>query len=83
VSWLVALLKTDEALARSEDSDPVPTADPAEEMRLAPADMREETWALAPRARTTGVRIVEARIVGGLEGTGKRMLIVSQVSDDY
>ena len=70
VNWLVALLRAEEALARSEESEPVPTADCADERRLAPSDRREESWALAPRARTTGVRIVEKRILasGGVEG---------------
>ena len=63
-------MRAEEALARSEESEPVPTADCADERRLAPADRREESWALAPRARTTGVRIVEKRILasGGVEG---------------
>lgn len=65
VNWLVALLRADEALASSEESEPVPTADCTEERRLAPSDRREESWALAPRARTTGVRIVEKRILAG------------------
>lgn len=32
----------------SEDRDPVPTADSAEEMRLEPAERIDESWALAP-----------------------------------
>ena len=63
VNWLVALLRAEEALARSEESEPVPTADCADERRLAPSDRREESWALAPTARTTGARIVEKRIL--------------------
>lgn len=65
VSWLVALLKAEEALARSDDREPVPIADCADERRLAPSERIEESWALTPRARTTGARITEVRILGG------------------
>lgn len=56
----------------------MPAADCADERMLAPSERMEESWALAPRARSTGVRIVEVRILAGSQSRMGKLCDVSE-----